>query len=65
MELFREAGDRHIEGVVLDHLGDSLDACADPQAAGEAWRQAVDILDSLHHPDAEPVRAKLVGQAGP
>ena len=29
------------------------------KTAREAWQQALDILDDLRHPDAEPVRTKL------
>jgi tetratricopeptide (TPR) repeat protein/transcriptional regulator with XRE-family HTH domain len=56
---FREVGDRYYETDVLTHLGDSHQAAGDPAAAREAWRQALEILEDLDHPDAEAVRARL------
>jgi hypothetical protein len=35
-------------------------AACSPQAAVETWRQALDIVEALHHPDADQVRDKLV-----
>ena len=32
-----------------------------PQAAHDAWQQALTILDDLDHSDAAQVRAKLAG----
>jgi transcriptional regulator with XRE-family HTH domain len=33
--------------------------------AREAWQQALAIFDDIQHPDADQVRAKLVGQSTP
>jgi DNA-binding SARP family transcriptional activator len=57
--LFRELGDRVHEAETLTHLGDTRLAAGDPQEAQDTWRQALDIRDDLHHPDAELVRDKL------
>lgn len=43
----RELGDRHHDANVLAHLGDTYCAVGDPQTARDAWRQALDILDSI------------------
>jgi hypothetical protein len=45
--------------IVLDHLGDTRHGAGDPRAARGAWQQALAILDDIHHPDAETIRAKL------
>jgi DNA-binding SARP family transcriptional activator/tetratricopeptide (TPR) repeat protein len=57
--LYREVGNRYQEAVTITHLGDAYHAAGRTQEAREAWQQALDILDDLHHPDAEEVRAKL------
>jgi DNA-binding SARP family transcriptional activator/tetratricopeptide (TPR) repeat protein len=59
LRLFRELGDRLNEAIILTHLGDTYDAGGRAKDARVAWQQALDILDDLHHPDAEQVRAKL------
>jgi tetratricopeptide (TPR) repeat protein len=59
IELFRETGDRYSEADTLGRLGDTHHAAHDPDAAREAWLQALAIFDDLDHSDAEPIRAKL------
>jgi tetratricopeptide (TPR) repeat protein len=59
LDLHRQAGDRYYEADSLIHLGDTFDATGDPAGAHRAWRQALTILDELHHPDARLVRARL------
>lgn len=59
LELDRRLGDHYAEAETLTRLGDAHQAAAEPAAARDAWRQAVAILDDLHHPDAPQVRAKL------
>jgi DNA-binding SARP family transcriptional activator/tetratricopeptide (TPR) repeat protein len=62
--LYQEVGNRYQEAVTITHLGDAYHADRRTQDAREAWQQALDILDDLHHPDAEDVRAKLMPAAG-
>ena len=62
--LYREVGNRYQEAVTITHLGDAYHADGRTQEAREAWQQALDILDDLHHPDAEEVRAKLASEVG-
>jgi DNA-binding SARP family transcriptional activator len=62
--LFREVGDRFGEAEILAHLGDTRQAADDQPAAQEAWRQALAILDDLHHPDAGQVRARITSAGG-
>jgi DNA-binding SARP family transcriptional activator/tetratricopeptide (TPR) repeat protein len=59
LSLYREVGNRYQEAVTITHLGDAYHAGGRTQDAREAWQRALDILDDLHHPDAEDVRAKL------
>jgi tetratricopeptide (TPR) repeat protein len=63
LELLRTIGDRHIEALVLGHLGDALCAADDAEGGRAAWQAAVSILDSLCHDDAEPLRARLARAA--
>jgi tetratricopeptide (TPR) repeat protein len=59
LELDRRLGDHYTEADTLTRLGDAYEAAAEPDAAKDAWRQALAILDDLHHPDTAHVRAKL------
>jgi tetratricopeptide (TPR) repeat protein len=56
---FRQIGDLHELAQVLGRLGDSCQAVSDTAAARDAWQQAGHIMDSLRHPDAEQIHAKL------
>jgi DNA-binding SARP family transcriptional activator len=58
LELRRGAGDLYEAGALHD-LGNTHHLNGDVDAARHAWRQALAILDRLHHPDADHVRAKL------
>jgi tetratricopeptide (TPR) repeat protein len=57
--LYRQIGDRQGEAEPLMHLGDTYHAAGDTDAARDAWKSALSILDELDHPDAEHVRARL------
>ncbi len=59
IEAYREIGARSGEGNSLVGLGNALLAGGDPVAARAAWREAVAILESLPHPLADEVRARL------
>jgi tetratricopeptide (TPR) repeat protein len=65
LHLYREHGHRHGTSTVLRHLGDTYYATRDFDRARDIWRQALDILDELHHADADEVRAKLGKLGGP
>ena len=56
---YREVASRYYESRTLTRLGELHRATGDPDAARQAWKQALDILAELRHPDAEPVRARL------
>lgn len=59
VELLDELGHRYQKADTLAHAGDAHHADGNLPAARQAWTQALAILDDLHHPDAEPLRAKL------
>jgi hypothetical protein len=59
LDLFRDLGDRYNEANTLAHLGDTHHTTGNSEAARDAWQHALTILDKLHHPDADTVRAKL------
>jgi DNA-binding SARP family transcriptional activator/predicted negative regulator of RcsB-dependent stress response len=59
LDVFRSLGDRYWTADVLVHLGDSHLAAGAAAAARAAWREALEILEDLHHPDADAVRSRL------
>jgi tetratricopeptide (TPR) repeat protein len=59
LSLSREVGHRLYESEALTHLGDTCQDAGEPVQARQAWQQALAILDDLHHPDADQIRAKL------
>jgi len=44
---------------MLANLGDAHQAAGDAGAARSAWEEALAILDGLHHPEADRIRARL------
>ncbi|HEY0639619.1 MAG TPA: tetratricopeptide repeat protein, partial [Pseudonocardiaceae bacterium] len=59
LALHRALGDRYDEADVLANLGDTLHAAGDLTAAHDAWHAALTIYDSLRHPDATTLRARI------
>jgi DNA-binding SARP family transcriptional activator/tetratricopeptide (TPR) repeat protein len=59
LDLYRQLGDRYQEADTIARRGDTYDAAGDPGTARESWQEALAILDDLHHPDADQVRARL------
>ena len=59
LTMFQNVGDRFNEAKTLAHLGDVHHALGRIDAAGDAWRCALAILDGLGHGDADQVRARL------
>ncbi|WP_328679425.1 AfsR/SARP family transcriptional regulator [Streptomyces sp. NBC_00343] len=59
--LFATIGDRYLEADVLRHLADAHGATGDRDAAREALRSALALLEEIGHPDAEDVRGTLLG----
>jgi tetratricopeptide (TPR) repeat protein len=58
-ELRHDHGDRYGEAKTLVRLGDTHRAAGDDDAARDAWRQAVALLDDLDHPESDGVRVRL------
>jgi tetratricopeptide (TPR) repeat protein len=59
IDLYQDLGERYEEGATLARLGDTHYATANPDAARDAWQEALTILDQLDHPDADTVRLRL------
>ncbi|MFF8406230.1 ATP-binding protein [Streptomyces sp. NPDC015684] len=59
LSLDRALGDRFREAHALAHLGDAHAALGRDEDAGALWEEALALFEDLHHPDAEPVRARL------
>ncbi|MCU1681424.1 MAG: family transcriptional regulator [Amycolatopsis sp.] len=59
LELFQKLGARHPQADTLARLGDTHQAAGDFPAANDSWQRALAILDDLHHPDADVLRARL------
>jgi DNA-binding SARP family transcriptional activator/tetratricopeptide (TPR) repeat protein len=59
LQLEQAIGDRYNYAGTLIRLGDAHHDAGDRDAARDAWRQALAILDELHHPNAEEVRVKI------
>jgi DNA-binding SARP family transcriptional activator/Tfp pilus assembly protein PilF len=59
VEAFHEIGDRYHEAGSHIGLGDAQLHAADPMAARKSWEQALAILESIPHPDAEQARERL------
>jgi hypothetical protein len=52
-------GLRPDEATFLIRIGDTYEAAGNPGAARDAWQQALAVLETLDHPEAETVCAKL------
>ncbi|MDG9708546.1 ATP-binding protein [Streptomyces sp. DH10] len=63
LDLDRALGDRYREAHALEHLGDAHAALGRGEDARALWAEALALFEDLHHPDAEPVRAKLPAPA--
>jgi tetratricopeptide (TPR) repeat protein len=63
IELYREDAPSY-RSASLTNLGDAHHAAGKLDAAREAWQEALGILDQLHHPDADQVRARLDNATG-
>jgi tetratricopeptide (TPR) repeat protein len=59
LSICREFSEPWNEADFLTHLGDIRYDADDLTAARDAWRQALDIMGAVDHPDADSVRAKL------
>jgi len=56
---FRKAGDRYTQSTALIRLGDAQHGSGDREGARASWSEALEILESMQHPKAQLVRARL------
>jgi len=61
LQLEQAIGDRYNSASTFIRLGDVHRDAGDRAAARDAWRQALVIIDEMHHPDGDEVRVKLRG----
>ncbi|MFI5898378.1 AfsR/SARP family transcriptional regulator [Actinoplanes sp. NPDC051513] len=61
---FRARGEPYHEAGTLARLGDAHHAAGHPGLARDAWHHALQILEELGHPDADPIRIRLATTAG-
>lgn len=59
VELSARLGDRWSQADHLTDLGRAQEAAGQIQAALRTWREAADILDSLHDPAADKIRTQI------
>ncbi|WP_240507290.1 AfsR/SARP family transcriptional regulator [Streptomyces kanamyceticus] len=59
LALDRGFGDQYGETEILRHLGDTRLAAGDTEAAGIAWRNALEIAEEIDHPAIEELHSKL------
>lgn len=59
LALYRELGVPYLEACTLVHIGDTHAAMSDHAGAFEVRQQALTVLITLGHPDADQVRALL------
>jgi tetratricopeptide (TPR) repeat protein len=59
VELNATLGDRWEQAAHLRELGRARHAAHQTQAAIAAWREAIEILDAIHDPNADKLRAQI------
>jgi len=59
LDLYRNLGDQYNEADTLIRLGNTHHTAGNPHHTQTAWQRALTILDQIHHPNADLVRAKL------
>ena len=59
VHLYTELGYRSTRAETLGDAGDAHHAAGDLAAARDAWQEALAIVDELHYPEADQLRAKL------
>jgi DNA-binding SARP family transcriptional activator len=65
VEIYSEIGDRYHEAGSYLGLGDAQLEAVGPAAARESWQQALDILESIPHDDADQARDRLASLPAP
>ncbi|MGW5234776.1 AfsR/SARP family transcriptional regulator [Streptomyces nodosus] len=65
LALYRVIKDAYLEADTLTHIGDAHHAAGRPVEAALAWRQGLEILARIGHPDAALVCGRLTDLAPP
>jgi tetratricopeptide (TPR) repeat protein len=53
-----------VRAECLAELGETYQAAGDLTSARRAWQEALELYESLHHPGAEQMRARLDQRPG-
>jgi hypothetical protein len=64
LQLQRQLDDKYEQAGTLGRLGDTFAATGNSPSARNCWYQALAILQELHHPDAQQLRARLNTRRG-
>ncbi|MDQ7911091.1 BTAD domain-containing putative transcriptional regulator [Phytohabitans sp. ZYX-F-186] len=59
VDLFRAINSRHPHADTLNRLAETYLTTGDTDAARNAWREALTLLDEIGHPDADDIRKRL------
>lgn len=65
LQLQRQLDDKYEQAGTLGRLGDTFAAAGNTPSAHGCWHQALALLEELHHPDAQQLRARLNQPASP
>lgn len=58
----RQLDDKYEQAGTLSRLGDTFAAAGNTRSAHGCWYQALALLEELHHPEAQQLRARLNSQ---
>ncbi|TRO55581.1 BTAD domain-containing putative transcriptional regulator, partial [Streptomyces sp. IB201691-2A2] len=58
LSYYRELNDAYLTADTLIHIGDAY-LRQNPEEANRAWREALEILESLGHPERDEIRKRL------
>jgi tetratricopeptide (TPR) repeat protein len=64
IELLRAAGERYYETVVWREFAETHQTAGDDESARKAFGEALAILETMCHPEADTVRARIRDLAG-
>ena len=59
LQFQRQLDDKYEQAGTLNRLGDAYAAAGETPSARRCWYQALEVLEELHHPDAQQLRERL------
>ena len=62
LQFQRQLDDKYEQAGTLNRLGDTYAAAGETPSARRCWYQALEVLEELHHPDAQQLRERLNGE---